>query len=91
MTVTFLWQRKDGTWVKLIATRSHTRLRPAWREQGSSSWGDRTTGEQKFLVRRWHAEIGKLRFALQTKPPMTEAERAQWVSPSHLEKSRSFH
>lgn len=88
MTITCLKQRRDGSWVKVTLTRSHTRLRPAWREQGSTSWTHE--GVDKFLMRRWHGEIGKVRFAVQVRPVMTDAERAVWVSPGQLERARKF-
>lgn len=88
MTLTCLYQRRDHSWVKLTLARSHTRLRPALREQGSSRWVH--AGEDKVLVRRWHAELGKWRLLVQHKPVMTDAEKAAWTSPSHLEDSRRF-
>lgn len=81
-------RRRTDTWIKVTVTRSHTRLRPAVREQGTTTWGHE--GVTKYLVRRWHAEAGKWRLLVQVKPPMTRAEEAAWVSPSHLAQSRRF-
>lgn len=88
MTLTCLHQWRDGSWIKVTVARSHTRLKPALREQGTSKWfhGD----VEKVLVRRWHGEFGKWRLLVQKRPNMTKDEVAAWYSPSHLEKSRSF-
>jgi hypothetical protein len=85
---TLTWRRRNGTWIKVTLTRSHTSLKPAWREQGTSSWFDNDV--EKVLVRRWAGEAGKFRLGVQVKPPMTEKEKSQWHSLDHLAKSRQF-
>lgn len=89
MTVTIERTLKDGSDVRITLRRMSPRLRPGWREQGSSRWEYK--GEEKCLVKRWVGEFGKTRIEVQRRPKMTRDEVGAWVSPSHLVNSRRFH